>query len=61
MYTALAVLTRVLDCPEFLRMVDSGESSSYIAEFRRNRRTPDFAYALWTTLFGATAEVKFPA
>lgn len=61
MYTALAVLTRVLDCPEFLRMVDSGENSSYIAEFRRNRKTPDFAYALWTPLFGATAEVKFPA
>lgn len=61
MFTALAVLTRVLDCPKFLRMVDSGENCSYIAEFRRNRKTPDFAYALWTPQFGATAKVKFPS
>lgn len=61
MFTGIAVLTRILDCPEFLRMVDSGENSSYIAEFRRNRKIPDYAYALWTPLFGATAKIKFPA
>ena len=60
MFTGIAVLTRILDCPEFLRMVDSGENSSYIAEFRRNRRVKDYAYALWTPLFGATAKIAFP-
>ena len=35
MFTALAVLTRVLDCPKFSRMVRTGENCSYIAEFRR--------------------------
>ena len=61
MFTALAVLTRVLDCPKFERMVKTGENSSYIAEFRRQRKTPDWAYALWTPLFDANAKLVFPA
>ena len=61
MFTALAVLTRVLDCPKFSRMVRTGENCSYIAEFRRERKTPDYAYALWTPLYDAKAKLSFPA
>ncbi len=61
MFTALAVLTRVLDCPKFERMVKTGENSSYIAEFRRERKNPDWAYALWTPLYDAKARLSFPA
>ena len=60
MFTALAVLTRVFDSPEFLRRVPTGEGTSYALEFRRNRKKQDYAYALWTPLFDGVAELTFP-
>ena len=61
MYAALATLTRALDCPQFLRRLPTGELTAYALEFRRNRRTPDYAYALWTPRYGATLAVRFPS
>ena len=60
MFTALAVLTRVLDCPQFLRRVPTGDNTAIVFEFRRNRRAKDYAYALWTPTHDAVAEVAFP-
>ena len=60
MFTALAVLTRVIDCPEFLRRVPTGDNTAIVFEFRRNRRTKDYAYALWTPTHDAEVEVAFP-
>lgn len=60
MFTALAVLSRVLDCATYQRMIDAGERSAFVMEFLRTRQTRDFAYALWTPQFGSTLEVTFP-
>ena len=60
MFTALAVLTRVIDCPEFLRRVPTGDNTAIVFEFRRNRKVKDYAYALWTPTHDAVVEVAFP-
>ena len=60
MYTALAVLTRALDCPKYLRRVPTGANTAYALEFRRDRRVKDYAYALWTPRYGATLALRFP-
>ena len=60
-FTALAVLTRVLDAPEFSRRVPTGEPSTYALEFRRRRRTPDYGYAFWTPRYEVAARLAFPA
>ena len=60
MFTALAVLTRVLDAPKFSRRVPTGEPSTYALEFKRQRKTPDFAYAFWTPRYDVTAQLDFP-
>jgi hypothetical protein len=61
MFTALAVLTRVLDAPKFSRRVPTGEPSTYALEFLRQRKTPDFGYAFWTPRYEVTARLEFPA
>ena len=60
MFTALAVLTRVLDSPEFSRRVPTGEPSTYALEFRRRRKTPDYGYAFWTPRYEVAARLVFP-
>ena len=60
MFTALAVLTRVLDCPKYSRRLPTGEISTFALEFRRERRVKDFAYALWTPEYPVALEVVFP-
>lgn len=61
MFTAIAVLTRVLDAPKFSRRVPTGEPSTYALEFLRQRKTPDFGYAFWTPRYEVTARLEFPA
>ena len=60
MYTALAVLTRALDCPKYVRRVPTGANTAYALEFRRDRKVKDYATALWTPRYGATLALKFP-
>ena len=60
MFTALAVLTRVLDAPKFWRRVPTGEPSTYALEFLRQRRTPDYGYAFWTPRYEVSARLDFP-
>ena len=61
MYTALSVLTRVLDKATLKRVVPNGGNSTYFLEFARDRKLRDYAYAVWTPEFGTRLAVKFPA
>ena len=60
MFTALAVLTRVLDCPKYQRRLPTGETVTYALEFLRDRKVKDYAYALWTPQFPCVLEMTFP-
>lgn len=39
----------------------TGGNSTYLIEFRRERRTKDYAYVSWTQQFPAAMELAFPA
>lgn len=60
-YVAAATLTRALDKGKFIKSVDDGSNSCYMLEFERKRKTPDFAYALWTPKYDAQMEITFPS
>lgn len=60
MYTGFAVLSRALDCGRFQRRLPTGDNLAYALEFRRERKNPDFAYALWTPEYTVELKVKFP-
>jgi len=44
-FTSQAVLTRILDCAKFIRMVPTGSYTVYALEFKHDK---DCIYALWT-------------
>ena len=61
MYTALAVFTRVFDRAVYTRTPPLAGHATYLLEFRRDRKSRDFAYACWTPRYGMRVEVTFPA
>lgn len=61
MFVALATFTKVFDKATFSRRLETDGNSTYALEFRRDRRTKDFASAFWTPRYGVDAKVYFPA
>ncbi len=61
MYVALATLTKVMDKASFVRRVPTEELSTYALEFKRDRKTKDYAYAFWTPHYNAELSLRFPA
>lgn len=60
MFVALATFTRVFDKATLTRRLQTDGNTTYALEFRRDRKTPDFAYAFWTPRHDVDAKVKFP-
>lgn len=62
-YLAMAVMTRVLDKAKLIRRFETGAASLYALEFRRERKTPDYVYALWTPRpdWAPFLTLRFPA
>ena len=61
MYTGIAVFTRVMDRATLSRVVPTGGNATYALEFRRDRRSPDYAYVLWTQQFPVKMALEFPS
>ena len=60
-FVGIATLTKVLDCVErYPRRVPTGEVATYALEWARNRRTKDFAMAVWTPRYGAKLRMRWP-
>lgn len=59
-YVAIAALTKALDKPKYLGSVADGALTVYTEEFLRERKVPDYAYALWTPERPAQVAFTFP-
>lgn len=53
---ATCVLTQVLDCVEFIRMIPTGSTTVYMLEFKRGG---EFVYACWTARGAVKTAVDF--
>ena len=60
MYTALSVFTRVMDKATFARAVPTGAHAAYVLEFKRDRKTRDYAYAIWSQTRTDSVDLVFP-
>ena len=55
-FTATAVMTQVLDCVKFIRMIPTGTPTVYALEFKRGN---EFVYTLWTARGELPVKVTF--